>query len=161
MPKRQGSERRRRSPLAAVERAFSDAIDRLIAGIPQHSKLKRLAAEGRLRINPTTVALEAGRSRTMIALENCRLPEIRNRILAAQRSKDITAPRTASEVIVRLREQVNTLRAELAASMESQQRHFLAREKAEREAAQWRDALRRMQDHAVDDAKVTPIRGKK
>jgi len=159
MSERRNDGRRRRLPLSAVEREFHDAIDRLIAGKPRHAKLKRLVAEGRLRISPSTVALESGRSRTLIALQKCRLPEVRNRILMAARVDEIASPRTAAEVIVRLREQVVSLKQELACSLGWQQEHFLAREKAEREAAQWRDALRRIEDHAKeDDAKIRPIR---
>lgn len=152
------SDRRRRAPIRAVERAFHDAIDRLLAGKPKVPKLRRLAAEGRLNINPSTVALEAGHSRTLIGLENCRLPAVRNRILSETRRDEIATPRTAAEVITRLREQIVQLKRELAAALEGQSEHFLARELAEREAAKWRDAFRRKEDHAREDATIHPIR---
>jgi hypothetical protein len=152
--------RSKRSPIGVVERDFHEALDRLIAGKPRTPKLRRHAAEGRLNISPTTVALEAGRSRTLIAMEDCRLPSVRNRILISTRKDEIAAPRTASEVIARLREQVVGLKQQVAAAIEAQTEHFLEREKAEREAAKWRDALKREQSHAQDDKKVTPIRPK-
>ena len=152
--------KRRRSSIAVIERDFNDALDRLLAGTPRNSKLRKLAAEGRLNINPTTVAAEAGRSRTLIALEDCRLPSVRSRIQSSTRELEVAAPRTAVEVITRLRERVIQLQRELAASIEAQAQHFLARERAEREAAQWRGALRREHDHVLEDAKVAPIRGR-
>jgi len=151
-------QRRHRVPIAAVEGAFHKAIDRLLAGKPTVLKLRRLAAEGRLNINPSTVALEAGHSRTLIALETCRLPSVRNRILSETRGDEIATPRTAAEVITRLREQIVQLKRELAAALEGQSEHFLARELAEREAAKWRDAFRRKEDHAREDATIHPIR---
>src|SRR5687767_5776403 len=59
-----------------------DALARLKSGKPLHPQLRKLAAEGRLRINVSTVAKEANRSRTLIALEKCRYPRIRAEILA-------------------------------------------------------------------------------
>ena len=152
------TQRRCRMPIAAVERAFHEAIDRMLAGKPKTQKLRRLAAEGRLSINPSTVALEAGHSRTLIALETCRLPSVRNRILTVARGDEVAAPRTAAEVITRLRAQVVQLRHQLAAALEGQSEHFLARELAEREAAKWRDAFRRIEDQAQQGSKVSPIR---
>jgi hypothetical protein len=149
--------RRSRSPIGAIEQDFNDAIDRLLANKPTNRKLARLVAEGRLHINPSTVALEARRSRTLIAMENCRLPTVRNRILTITRDDEVVAPRTAGEVIARLRDQVIDLRRQLAASLEAQAQHFLAREEAEREAGKWRDAFRREQNHRKEDAKIQPL----
>jgi ABC-type histidine transport system ATPase subunit len=161
MPDNSGTSGRRcRAPIATVERAFNEAIDRLVAGKPKNPKLRRLAAEGRLNVNPSTVALEAGRSRTLIALESCRLPSVRNRILMLSRQDEVAAPRTAAEVIIRLREQVIDLKRQLSSALEAQAEHFLAREKAERDAAKWRDAMRREQNHREEDAKVVPIKPK-
>lgn len=150
--------RRKRSAIEVIEKDFHDALDRLIAGKPRVPRLKRHASEGRLNINPTTVALEAGRSRTLIATVSCRLPSVRNRIIESRRPDEIAAPRTASDAIARLREQVVDLKRQLAASIEVQASHFLAREKAERESSKWRDALKRDNEHMKLDEKVRPIR---
>lgn len=149
---------RKRSTPEEVEKDFHDALDRLISGKPKNPRLLKLASEGRLFINPTTVSLEAGRSRTLIALENCRFPSVRARIRSAAHYAEPMAPRTAGEVIQRLRDQVVCLKKELAASLEAQANHFLAREKSEREAERWRNALRRQIDHAREDDKVVPLR---
>jgi len=151
-------ERRSRSPIHVIEREFNEALDRLLAAKPRDPKLKRLAGEGRLAINPTTVAQEANRSRTLIALEVCRLPSVRNRILMAARDDEVAAPRTAAEVITRLREQVVKLKRELTSAMAAQAHHFLEREKAEREAAKWRDALKRLREEEEQKGKIKFIR---
>ena len=47
---------------AAVKADFHDAIDRIIAGKPKHPDLKAKAAAGKLKLNATNVAKEAGRA---------------------------------------------------------------------------------------------------
>jgi hypothetical protein len=128
------------------------------AGKPKHAKLKRLAAEGRMAINPTTVAQEAGRSRTLIALESSRLQDVRNRILTINRFDDIAEPRTAAEAILRLREQVVTLKRENDALLTQNTKYLLALQEAKKDASKWRNAFQRDEDHAREDAKITSIR---
>jgi len=57
------------------------AFARLVIGEPANPKLKKAAEAGRLRVNIATVALEAGRSRTLIGYDNCPFPDLRRRIL--------------------------------------------------------------------------------
>lgn len=57
------------------------AFARLVIGEPANPKLKNAAEAGRLRVNIVTVALEAGRSRTLIGHDNCPFPDLRRRIL--------------------------------------------------------------------------------
>lgn len=152
------AEKNGRVTLDIIERDFSAAVDRLLANNPSNPLLKKQAAKNRLRISPSTVALEAGRSRTLIAMENCRLPQIRDRILSAQRKSGPHVHRGKGSAIQLLREEVARLKRELVSALEAQGEHFRAREKAEREAAKWRDALRRVNDHAKEDAKVVPMR---
>ncbi len=61
---------------------FAEALARLIDGKPNNQELAQKAKEGKLRINVSSVALESGRSRTLIALEKTKYPEIRRAILA-------------------------------------------------------------------------------
>lgn len=157
-PANDAERKRKRSSPESIEKDFHDALDRLISGQPRNTRLRKLSDEGRLSINPTTVALEAERSRTLIALENCRFPSVRARIHSATTQTEPVSPRNASEVIKRLRDQVVSLKKEIAASLEAQANHFLAREKAEREAERWRNALRRQIDHAREDEKIVPLR---
>lgn len=149
---------RQRNEIESIEQDFNEAIDRLLAGKPRDNHLRKLYEEDRLRITPTTVSREAKRSRTLIAMEDCRLPNIRRRIEAVNALPQVIGARTASAVIKDLREQVLSLRRELAAALEGQAEHFLARELAEREASKWRDAVKRQARQEEEDAKVRSIR---
>lgn len=62
------------------------AIDRLLAGAPENAKLREAALSGKLQVNPTTVAIESGRSRTYFGFRDCLLPDVRQRILEAKTS---------------------------------------------------------------------------
>ncbi|MDR7926053.1 hypothetical protein RIE95_03430 [Acidithiobacillus thiooxidans] len=134
---------RKRPPRAVIEKDFDDAIDRLEKKKPKDPLLKRLAAEGRLQINFSTVAKEAEHSRTLIAHSNCQYQSQRARVLQLMRPGEVTAPRTASEVITRLREDVAELKSKLHAALSGQTAHFLARQRAEREAERWRKEAQR------------------
>lgn len=137
---------KKRPPRAVVEKDFDDAIDRLEKGKPKDPELKRLAAEGRLRINYSTVAKEAKHSRTLIAHEKCHYQAQRARVLKLMNPGEVVAPRTASEVISRLREEVADLKAKLRGALDGQTAHFLARQRAEREADRWRKEAKRRED---------------
>lgn len=148
---------KKRLPIVAVEKAFNEAIDRIIARKPRHPKLRHLAKQDRLTISPSSVALDAGHSRTLIGMEGCRLPKVRDRILKLSRPDDVAPPRSASAAIAQLRVETLTLRSQVAAALEAQQAHFLAREKAERDAAKWRDAFRRLNETPPSGGNVVPI----
>jgi hypothetical protein len=105
---------------ADARRDFENALDRLRRGRPNDARLAKLAAAGKLRITVASVAQEAGRSRTLIGLEGCRFPDIRDRIMSmfnggAVRTKGVTAVvgslRRENKV---LREQVESLRSHQA-----------------------------------------------
>jgi hypothetical protein len=135
---------KKRSPRVVIERDFDAAIDRLEMNRPKDPLLKRLAAEGRLKINFSTVAKEAKRSRTLIALANCQYQVQRVRVMKLMHPGEVATPRTASEVISRLREEKADLMAKLRSALDGQAAHFLARQRAERDADRWRmEAQRR------------------
>lgn len=69
--------RERQAGLDPIEQAFRDALQRLIEGEPKNKGLKELASKGILRINSASVALEAGYSRTLIGMDGCRYPIVR------------------------------------------------------------------------------------
>ncbi len=73
---------------AVIERNFIAAIERILAGRPRHPKLRRQA---RASISFSSVALEAGHSRTLIALKDSAFAAIRDRILALRISDGKTA----------------------------------------------------------------------
>ncbi len=72
---------RRSTPApVGIEKELFDAIDRLVAGTPTHPELQRKVVSGKLRVNPTTVALESGRARTLCAFEGCAYPRVYDEI---------------------------------------------------------------------------------
>lgn len=134
---------KKRPSRTVVEKGFDEAIDRLEKNKPTNSALKRLAAEGRLRINFSTVAKEAKHSRSLIAHAKCPYQAQRARVLQLMHPGEVAAPRTASGVISRLREDVADLKAKLRLALDGQTAHFLARQRAEREADRWRAEAQR------------------
>ena len=97
-----------------IEQDFIDAIQRLQDGEPKHTKLKAQKIKGVLKVNVTTVALEAGRARTLIALETgCRYPRIRELIKQIKGGRN-TLPTTHTELIQRLRATASRLRKAIA-----------------------------------------------
>lgn len=69
--------------MSDIQQDLENALSRLLAGIPTNPELKRRLAEGSLRLSISTVAMEAGRSRTLIGYEHCAYPHIRHEILRA------------------------------------------------------------------------------
>lgn len=133
-----------RPPPSAIEKDFLDALERVAGGRPNNVTLKRLAARGRLRVSVSTVAKEAGHSRTLIAYEQCRYPAIRLQILDHKSGRVSTTPRTASAVISSLRADIAALRQDWKKALAEQASHFHARQLAEREAARWKGNYERL-----------------
>lgn len=69
------------SPHERTEQELLGALERLKNGSPKNPELAKKARLGKLRINPSTVAQEAGCSRTLIGHEGCAYPDVRNQIL--------------------------------------------------------------------------------
>lgn len=88
-----------------TENALKQALARLEVGRPSHHDNIAAASRGRLRITFTSVAREAGVSRTLIAHEGCRYPGVRARIIEITQ-KNSTVSRsgvTSAELIRNLR----------------------------------------------------------
>lgn len=64
-----------------VERELMDALQRLVESRPANPDLARKAQRGTLKISVSTVAKEAGRSRTLISHDRCAYPQVRAAIL--------------------------------------------------------------------------------
>lgn len=140
-----------------IEQDFLGAIERLRDGEPRNRMLKTQKAKGTLRINISNVALEAGRARTLIAVESgCRYPRVRELVKQAKAGRT-ALPTTNSELIERLRAD----KAELAASLKMQQAttlaHFDARVKAEKCAANERATSARLRKEIARLSKVTVL----
>jgi hypothetical protein len=120
-----------------IEKDFLDALDRLQSGSPRNKSLKVKQKEGLLRITVQNVALEAGRSRTLIGLEKCRYPRIRELIKQVKGGGE-GPPTTHSELIQRLRVDKATLVLQIATYKAEATAHFLARLIAEKEVVKER-----------------------
>ena len=96
----------------AIERDFMDALDRLEANTPTNAELIKLAKPGILKINVSTVAKEAGHSRTLIGHNGCKYPRVRARIIGLK--TPVEPALTAEAVINRLRQGNAELRQKIA-----------------------------------------------
>lgn len=91
----------------SAEMDFRLALTRLVAGKPRNPKLKALASRNRLKVSISNVALEAGRSRTLIGTADCAYPGIRSEIVRAR--APATRSKSQDEIIRELRSKVKDL----------------------------------------------------
>ncbi|KAB2311491.1 hypothetical protein F8A87_06710 [Betaproteobacteria bacterium SCN2] len=110
-----------------------DALQRLVDGTPENKKLKASVKAGKLKINVSNVAIEARRARTLIALEDCRYPKVREAIQIAQDGKS-KVPSTYTQLIQNLRTDLAQAKAENKLLQTQITAHFIARKTAEEEA---------------------------
>jgi hypothetical protein len=144
-------------PQDLIEQDFLDAIERLRDGEPKNKQLKARKAKGTLKVNVANVALEAGHSRTLIAMETgCRYPRVRELIKQAKTGHN-ELPTTLNEVIARLRADNAELRAQLNTHKAAVLAHFNARDKAENEAVRERAAASRLRKEIAGQGKVMAI----
>jgi hypothetical protein len=137
--------KRPEAPLSKPEQAFIDALERLAKGEPTNKELQRLATKRRLKINMTSIALEAGYNRTYLYKNH--LPRVMARI--KELIDEPTSPtRTAEEVATRLREDkedlANRVKLAVNAARKWMQRCFQAeaeRDRAIRERDRFRKQL--------------------
>jgi len=120
------------SPPRSTEQAFFDAIERLKQNRPNHPELQKRARLGTLFVNFSTVALEAGHSRTLIAHDGCPYPRVRAAIQGA--TEPAVEPRSAEAVIMKLRQENADLRRQIALGA-SQRAALLRRMRALEKAA--------------------------
>lgn len=145
-----------------IERDFDEAIKRLALGTPDNPDLKLLSAKGKLRVNLSTVAREAGRARTLIALKDCRFPGIRAKVLSFANSASSSSSSMA--VLQKLRQEIKSLKDNLQKSQALQLVAFYEKEDAVKEARRWRDAYQRLKRSISESSKVvtlTPVRPEK
>jgi len=97
-----------------VEKDFLLALERLQAGKPKDKKLLAAAKAGKLRISITTVAAEAGHSRTLIGHKGCKYPSVRDRVLGLK--TDPANPTRLQDIVAARRQDVARLSRELKLS---------------------------------------------
>jgi len=95
-----------------IEQHFIDAFARLQSGKPKDKSLQTQAKQGTLRITISSVAKEAGHSRTLIGHKGCKYPNVRDRILALKSDPDI--PTRTQDGLNKQRDEAAKLRRELA-----------------------------------------------
>lgn len=141
-----------------IEQDFLKAIQRLQAGEPANKALKIRKNRGSLKFNVSSVALEAGRSRTLIATEkNCRYPRVRELIRQFKAGRT-SPPTTNSKLIAELRLQKAELTMQVKKYKAEAMLHFQARLKAEEEASRERAAASRLRKSLSMHGKVREIR---
>lgn len=105
-----------------AKRDLLSALARLRSGLPRNADLILLSQQGKLKINPSSVALEAGRSRTLIGMDGCRYPDVRREVLASKDQTPLQMKRSAalkamSAEIKRLEEQITIKESALVAAL--------------------------------------------
>ena len=134
---------------------FLKAIERITLGFPENEKLKKLRDSNKLKLNFTNVALEAGRSRTLIALDDSKYSEIREIILRGENFKKIAE--SSTDVIRRLREKIKVLEEKILKIRSAQARDFYALNDALSEATRWRSAYSRLKEEFFEKDKIKVI----
>lgn len=140
-----------------IEQDFLAAIKRLEEGHPRSKELKKRAALGILKINVSTVAIEAGRSRTLIALDDkCRYPRVRALILQEKGVRN-ALPSTQTELISNLRADKAEFSAQAKLFQAEALEHFKARCTAEKALKQAEARLARLLRQSATQGKVVHI----
>ncbi|WP_211206922.1 hypothetical protein [Thiobacillus denitrificans] len=122
--------------LDPIEQAFMDALQRLVDGKPTQKTLKALLKKkGKLAVNAVNVSLEAGHSRTLIAMHECRYPKVREAIRLSKGGKT-THPTTYTQLIQNLRADLAQEKAQKKLLQLQIAAHFTARMTAEENAKQ-------------------------
>lgn len=114
----------------SIEQDFVDALQRLLDGKPNCKVLKASLKIGKLKINASNVALEAGHSRTLIGMDGCRYPAVREAITLAKGVKK-SAPSTYTQLIQNLRADLARAKADIKLLQLQITAHFTARMTAE------------------------------
>ena len=127
-----------------VRQDFEDAIARILANKPRNPTLCAKAERGSLKMNISNVALEAGRSRTLIGKPDTEYTDVRRRVLDLMKA-DIGI--SASERIIKdLRKQRDLYRVERDRAMSEANKYLIELEKAQRRIFQLKVLLERYQN---------------
>lgn len=152
-------------PIHPVERDLLAAIDRLEQGQPTHPELKKRARQGKLKLNKSTVALEAGHSRTMVYA----FRTVTARMVEADAPLRASETVHAQDVITRLRQDNARLRQDKhaalsqLAAMALRMQQLVKEHAAQLRAVQRHTARQPRAPHQVigtakDGSKVLPLR---
>lgn len=146
--------------LDPIEQAFMDALQRLVDGKPIRKTLKALLKKkGKLPVNAVNVALEAGHSRTLIAMDECRYPKVREAIRLAKGSKT-AQPTTYTQLIQNLRADLAKVKAQNKLLQVQIAAHFMARMTAEETARNKEKVVAQLRKELLELHKVDSLPSK-
>lgn len=147
--------RRRTKSRDRIEQDLLDAIERLKSGRPQHPELRQRVNKGKaVKINIATVALEAGRARGLVGMENCRYPEVRQLILIESSATEVV-PRSRDDVIKKLRAEIAELRVRLSQAEAHAAYHFAQRTRADKDNSAYKGRYERLKARVDKDLKAS------
>ena len=135
------------------------ALSRLINGAPTHPELVQLFKCRKLRINPSSVAKEANRSRTLISHKNCAYPEVRSKIIKLGQDKRKGGICHSRPQIQDLQHKIAELQSKLELSREENVALIRRLERVELEAQRSIEAIKRKQNrfNVIDCKKLDKI----
>jgi hypothetical protein len=120
-----------------IESDFRAALVRIRKNKPENPVLAARAAKGKLKLNPMTLAMESGRSRTLIGFDGCAYQDVRDELLEASEKDD----QGALSQIDDLKKQLEDVTKERDAAIFWQSEHLRARQKAERDVTVTQELL--------------------
>lgn len=136
--------------LSKAEHAFMDALDRIVKGEPSHPDLVKKARRGTLKVNVSTVAKEASRSRTLISHEECAYPRVRAAIKAHM--APVLEPRSMAEINKKLRVENAELKRTIRLAREEMVAMIRRMDRVKREADRKTQAALRRERRGSRDA---------
>ncbi|ERL03067.1 hypothetical protein O999_04915 [Pseudomonas putida LF54] len=128
-----------------VRQDYLKALQRLIEGTPLAKQNVAKASIGKLKVTISAVAVEAGRSRSLISREGGKYSDVREHILNYMAGKSHAGKNRKFEIDT-LKSQVSKLKVELKLALEAQAVLVIERMRAEREADKWRRAYRGLKE---------------
>lgn len=150
------SRERRRLTREEIHLDFMEALHRLLAGEPKNKKLKVLSRAKKLKVTAANVALEAGHSRTLIAMDDCQYPAIREAIRLAQDKKS-KAPTTYTQLNQNLRAELVRLKEENKQLLQLVSAHLVARKRAENDMRRQEIVMANLRRELAQVHKVTNL----
>jgi hypothetical protein len=142
-----------------IESDFRAALGRIRKNKPENPVLAARAAKGKLKLSPTTLAMEARRSRTLIGFDGCAYQNIRDELEDVSKQDD----QGALSPIDDLKQQLAEVTKERDAAIFWQSEHLRARQKAERDVTITQELLddcrRQLAEATNGTPKLSKVKG--
>lgn len=144
----------------AYERDFMVALQSLVEGRPTKKILKDLLRKkGRLPINAVNLAIEAGHSRTLIAMENCKYPRVREALKLARVGRT-AEPTTYTQLIQNLRADLAQEKSHRKLLQLQMSEQFTARMRAEESVKRADKLISKLRKEIFELQKIKSLSGK-